>query len=492
MRVAVIMVWRPKNYPAWTGRDTELGRLVPPSLASDKTASPYTAIHIATLLPRHWTITIVHEMIRDVDLDLDVHAVFLSTMDFCADHARYLAREFGRRGVKVIVGGLFPTLNPSYFSDVADSVVVGEAEPVIGRIISDLERSRLAPIYRAEGPADLDELPVPRYDLIETDFQVPMSYEATRGCPFTCSFCVLSAIQNPYRRRPIANVIRDLQAVPPGWNWLQRKYLMLWDNNLGADREYFRDLCEALTPLKRIWATETSIDTVTPESARMMGKAGCRFVYIGLESLSLESLRTSNKLHNQVGQYKQRIRYLHDNGVLIMSIFLVGLDGDTLQYLEDLPNLVHDIGVDIPVFSFAAPILGTPFHQGLRDSGRLLPGNILGGMDGMHLVYEPLGMAADEVEFALFRCMKRAYSSRRIAERILRRVGRDPWTSLANTTANLSFIPYQRALARVGLERVEARGKWPGTEMPSAESDGGRSGRMGPEGPVAVRAATGD
>ena len=149
MRVAVIMVWRPKNYPAWTGRDSELVRQVPPSLASDTTASPYTAIHIATLLPRHWTITIIHEMVHDVDLDMDVHAVFLSTMDFCADHARYLAREFGRRGVKVIVGGLFPTLNPAYFSDVVDSVVVGEAEPVIRQIITDFERFHSATRPRA-------------------------------------------------------------------------------------------------------------------------------------------------------------------------------------------------------------------------------------------------------------------------------------------------------------------------------------------------------
>ena len=475
MRVAVIMVWRPKNYPTWTGRDSELARLVPPALADDKTVSPYTAIHIASLLPRHWTITIVHEMARDVDLDMDVHAVFLSTMDWCADHAGYLAREFGRRGVKVIVGGLFPTLNPGYFSDVADSVVVGEAEPVIGQVVADLERRRLAPVYRGEGPANLDHLPVPRYDLVETEFQVPMSYEATRGCPFTCSFCVLSAIRNPYRRRPIANVIRDVSAVPQNWNWLQRKYLMLWDNNLGADREYFRDLCEALTPLKRIWATETSIDTVTPESARMMGKAGCRFVYVGLESLSLDSLRASNKLHNQVAQYKQRIRYLHDNGVLIMSIFLVGLDGDTPQYLADLPNLVHDIGVDIPVFSFAAPIEGTPFHKDLRDSGRLLPGNILDGLDGMHLVYEPEGISPEETEFALFRCMRQAYRPSRIARRIGRRLVGNPWTVIANATANLSFIPYQRSLARVGLERVRARGDWPGRDSSDPTPGAGNS-----------------
>ncbi len=460
MRVAVIVVWRPKNYPAWERRASPFGRQVPRALASDKTAAPYTAIHIASLLPREWTITILHEMVRDVDLEMDVDAVFLSTMDFCASHARFLAREFKSRGVKVIVGGLFPTLDPGYFAGIADSIVVGEAEPVISRLIGDLKKNRLESIYRSKYVADLSELPIPRYDLVETDFQVPMSYEATRGCPFTCSFCVLSAIQNPFRHRPIPHVIRDIQAVPANWNWLQRKYLMLWDNNLGADRAYFRDLCEALRPLKRIWATQTSIDTVTPESARMMGRAGCRFVYVGLESLSTDSLRYSNKLHNQAQQYKQRIRYLHDNGVLIMSIFLVGLDGDTGKYLADLPDLVHDIGVDIPVFSFAAPIEGTPFREQLRDSGRLQPGRIEDGLDGMHLLYEPSNLSPEEVEFALFRCMSRAYRPTRIVQRVMRRSMTGFWTTLANTTANLSFIPYQRALSRVGRRRIQARGPW--------------------------------
>ncbi|HSG28773.1 MAG TPA: hypothetical protein VLA34_09855, partial [Candidatus Krumholzibacterium sp.] len=177
--------------------------------------------------------------------------------------------------------------------------------------------------------------------------------------------------------------------------------------------------------------------------------------------LADESLRNSNKLHNTVKQYKPRIQYLHDNGILVMSIFLVGLDGDTPEYLRRLPDLVHDIGVDIPVFSFAAPIEGTPFHAELRDADRLLPGEILGGLDGMHLVYKPAYLSPEETEFALFDCMRRAYSPSRIARRVLRRGGQGFWTALANTSANLSFIPYQRALSRVGTERVSGRGRWP-------------------------------
>lgn len=461
MRVAVILVWRPKNFPSWDGRRGDGHSGIPKGLIRDSGAAPYTGIHLASLFPAHWAVTLINEMVTDVNLDLDVHAVFLSTMDYCAPHARFLAMEFRKRGVKVIVGGLFPTLNPDYFRNVVDAVVVGEAEPVINHLLGDLQRNRLEPIYAAQAPADLSQLPPPRYDLVEKSFQVPMAYEATRGCPFTCSFCVLSKIRLPYRRRPISNVIRDIRCIPAGWNWLQRRYVTFWDNNLGADREYFKELCQAMIPLKRIWATETSIDTVTPESARLMGRSGCRIVFIGLESLSEESLANSNKRHNRTAEYKQKISYLHDNGVLVMSIFLVGLDGDSVEYVRELPNLIHEIGVDIPVFSLAAPICGTPFHRSLEEAGRLLPGDLLDGMDGMHLVYKPLGMSPEELEVALFECMWRSYSPARTLRRVARRMRNGFWTGLANASANASYYQYERTLAKVGRARVSSRGAWP-------------------------------
>lgn len=462
MRVAVIVVWRPKNFPDWTGRTGELAKRIPGPLAGDGGAAPYVGIHIASLLPRDWEITLVHEMVRDADPEMDVEAVFLSTMDFCAPRARDLGRRFRARGVRVIVGGLYPTLNPEYFSDSADAVVVGEAEGVMPRLIEDLRRGDLSPRYEASTLSDLSDLPVPRYDLVETDFKVTMPYEATRGCPFTCSFCVLSAIRVPYRRRPIPNVLRDISNIPSGWDWRQRKYLIFWDNNLGADRIYFRDLCEALVPMKRIWGTETSIDTITPESARLMGKSGCRFVYIGLESLSQESLKNSNKRQNKVAEFKRRLGYLHDNGVMVMSIFLLGLDGDTAEYIERLPEMIHEIGVDVPVISFAAPIEGTTFYNDLRSNGRLLPGDILGGMDGMHLVYKPLNISPDELEIALMQCMRKLYSPGFVARRIARRLRTGFWGGLSNATANVFYAAFQRSLSNAGLERIRSRGPWPG------------------------------
>lgn len=470
MRAAVIVVWRPKHFPEWQGRSRPGGEAVPRVLSYDKAAAPYVGIHLASLLPRHWDVQLVHEMVREVDVDMDVDVVFLSTMDYAAPHARWLAQQFHARGVRVIVGGLFPTLRPEYFDGSVDAIVVGEAEPVLPRIVQDLERGRLEPVYKSATTADLALLPPPRWDLVETDFTMTMAYEATRGCPFTCSFCVLSAIRDPYRRRPIANIVRDISAIPSGWNWVQRKYVTFWDNNLGADRQYFRELCEAMVPLKRFWATETSFDTLTPESARLMGRAGCRFVYVGLESLADESLSGANKRHNKVKEFRQRIRYLHDNGVVVMSLFLLGLDGDSAPYLRDLPDLIDDIGVDVPVFSLPVPIDHTPFRKDLESSDRLLSGDLCGGMDGVHLLFRPRRVSPDELEWALYDCMQRTYSRRRVARRIFRAFRDGLFCGLTSAGANLDYRRHQTWLARAGRARLAARGAWPESWPASRET----------------------
>ncbi len=462
----MILVWRPKNVPDWQGSTALQASQVPPALAHDRTAAPYTAVHIASLLPRSWDISVVHECIRETDVSMNVDVVFLSTMDFCAPRARQLGRTFRARGVKVVVGGLYPSLNPAYFEGSADAIVVGEAETVMPRLTADLMAGRMNGLYRAEAPAGLNDLPVPRYDLVERDFAVPLGYEVTRGCPFSCSFCVLSAVPTPVRQRPIAHVVRDLANVPAGWSWTQRKMITFWDNNIGANRAYFRALCEALTPMKRYWSAQTSLDTLTEESARLMARAGCRYVYVGLESLSADSLRIANKRHNRVHEYRRRIDYLHQHGIAVMSIFLLGLDGDTPEYLRTVPDLIDEIGVDIPVFSLPVPIEGTPFRAQLAAEGRLLPGDLLDGSDSAQLVFRPRHVSPEELELSLAYCMRRSYSAWRIARRVARRLRNGVLPAVNTFLVNRWYGRYQRAVALTGIRRIHERGSWPGTAHP--------------------------
>jgi hypothetical protein len=89
-------------------------------------------------------------------------------------------------------------------------------------------------------------------------------------------------------------------------------------------------------------------------------------------------------------------------------------------------------------------------------------------MDGMHLVYRPLHAGAEELEMALFDCMRRAYTPWRILQRIGRRLDTGLWGVVANASTNLFYAPFQRSLARSGRERVLRRGNWPGQETENA------------------------
>ena len=95
MRAAVILAWRPKHYPSWSGRGLLAGRPDGPG-PRPIAAAPYAGTHLASLLPRDWEIDLIHEMVSDVDLEMDVDVVFISTMDFCAPHARDMAQAFRR------------------------------------------------------------------------------------------------------------------------------------------------------------------------------------------------------------------------------------------------------------------------------------------------------------------------------------------------------------------------------------------------------------
>ncbi len=153
--------------------------------------------------------------------------------------------------------------------------------------------------------------------------------------------------------------------------------------------------------------------------------------------------------------------------MVVMSIFLVGLDGDTPEYLRALPDLIDEVDVDIPVYSLAVPIEGTPFRRELSEAGRLLPGDLLDGSDGAHLVYRPRRISPDEVEIALAACMRRSYHPLRTARRVARRIRNGAVTVAMSARANRIYQRYQLALAHAGLSRIAARGDWPGHPAPA-------------------------
>jgi radical SAM superfamily enzyme YgiQ (UPF0313 family) len=267
-------------------------------------APPLSGILLAGLTPPLVEVEVHHEMVRPIDYETDADVIGLSFMDFCAPHAFDVASRFRSRGKIVIAGGRYASAFPDEVIPHFDSVIVGEAEPVWAQAVQDLVEGRLQRVYRAPFAPPIDRIPPPRYDLVEAEYAVPVVTEATRGCPFRCSYCALNIRPAPHRCRPIDDVIADLTATS-GLSLQKRKMAMLYDNNLGGDMKYATELLREIAKLK-LWGlgVQFSVNCLhNDEFLDLLAEANCRMAFLGMESINEPSLLSVNKKHHKVEQY---------------------------------------------------------------------------------------------------------------------------------------------------------------------------------------------
>ncbi len=299
--------------------------------------SPLTPPYLAALFPSDVNITICNEQVQEVNYDIDVDLVAITFLIANAPHAYEIADRFRKRGTPVIMGGFHASLLPEEVLKHADAVVIGEAEDVFPEIIEDLKHGALKQSYKATKLHSLKGLPLPRYDLVEKDFFLNHPIQATRGCPFRCSFCSVMSLYPSLRVRPIEDVIRDITCFE-GRNFIQNKMLMFMDNNLIANKRYAKELFGKMIPLKKWWFSQVSIDMANDkELMRCAANSGCLSVFIGIESFSQESLNNVGKPQNKISEYKKAINTFHEYGIYVIAGLIIGFDEDTVESIRNIP-----------------------------------------------------------------------------------------------------------------------------------------------------------
>jgi radical SAM superfamily enzyme YgiQ (UPF0313 family) len=380
-------------------------------------APPLSGALVAGLTPPIVEVELLHEMVRPIDYNTDTDFVALSFMDFCAPHAYEVARKFRKLGKIVVAGGRYPSTFPEEVMPHMDSVVVGEAERIWPQVVEDMVKGKLKKIYEAPFAPTLENIPPPRYDLIEPEFAVPVVTEATRGCKYRCSFCQLTVKPTPFRFRPIEDVIHDLKATEK-LPFHKRKMAMLLDNNLGGDMGYAKELLREVAKLK-LWGlgTQFSFDCLQDdEFVDLLFEARCAMAFIGLESLNEPSLSAVHKKQNKVEEYKELFMKLKKQGILTFTGLMLALDGDTPEYYKSLPEKLDEIDPSSILTSISIPIPGTPFHDEVERDGRIVDRD-LSHYEGDHLVFKPKLVSPEEVFEAFRRINKHFYSWKNIQKR---------------------------------------------------------------------------
>jgi radical SAM superfamily enzyme YgiQ (UPF0313 family) len=365
-------------------------------------APPLSGALVAALTPPIVDVELLHEMVRPIDYGTDADFIALSFMDFCAPHAFEVSARFREKGKVVVAGGRYPTTFPDEAVAHFDAIVVGEAESVWSQVVEDLVNGSLKKVYEAPRGLPLTDIPPPRYDLIESQFPVAVVTEATRGCPYTCSFCQLNVRPVPYRCRPVADVIKDLTAVS-ALPFHKRHMAMVLDNNLGGNREYAKTLLREIAKLK-LWGIgfQFSFDCLQDdEFVDLLAQANCMMAFIGLESLNEPSLKSVHKKQNRVEEYKELFAKLKRLGMLTFTGMMLALDEDTAEYYQALPKRLEDIDPSAILLSISIPIPGTPFHKSVDAEGRIFDKD-LSHYEGDHLVFTPKRVTPQQV-FAAYR-----------------------------------------------------------------------------------------
>jgi radical SAM superfamily enzyme YgiQ (UPF0313 family) len=357
---------------------------------------------IAGLCPDHAEVELYNEKETFVDLNGNWDLVFFSYLHSFYEHTKVLSTTLRRRGVTTVAGGRHAR---HFFQDAAkyfDAVVIGDPESNVPELIRDLEQRRLKKFYN-NPPVPGEEIKPYRYNLI--DFKSKPTrlppVEASRGCPFACNFCVLTGHEK-YRHRPVKHVIDDIN-LKLHWNrnffrLFQDAFIFL-DNNLGGSPQYLKELCEALVPLKKFWGCSLTFNILQDnELVHLMAKAGCRYIYTGIESLNSDSIKSMNKSQNKLSELKKAIERCFGQGILLSFGIVVGADGDTNEYLVKLPEYLAELRCfAITYLGIVCPYPETPFFRQLVAEDRLLPNVGIRDMDGYTVCHKPAHLSSDEL-----------------------------------------------------------------------------------------------
>lgn len=379
---------------------------------------PITGIHLAAITPERHQVKVIHQQVESIDLHSDADLIAISFFSGFANAAYELAAAFRKKNKLVVGGGPHVTYNEEECLRYFDAIVTGEAENVWPTLLDDAEHGLLKNIYRGT-PSDMKDLPTPRYDLLPNKFFIKKVLQATRGCPFSCSFCTVPSLNPGFRLRPVADVIRDASYDDFPF-WWQRKIVWFWDDNLTIRRPYIKALLMEMIPLKKWWLTQASMDIARdPELLDLMKASGCIGVFLGIESFGTESLKDANKRQNKVAHYKTAVAAIKKRGIAVMAGFIAGFDSDDHAGIVTMADRLMEIGIDVPFLSIMTPFRGTVLYEQLDAEGRILEDRGWNYYNGYNVAFEPKHLDAAGLLLAHRELWKRSFGFKNSLKRIL-------------------------------------------------------------------------
>ena len=403
--------------------------------------APLTLTTLAALIPSEFNASVecIDEWADDFDPNtIDADLVGITVITGNAPKAYRYSRILRERGIAVVLGGVHITLCPDEAENHADAIVCGYAEDTWPELLRDFAGGALKKRYDRQ-PETLDGYPRPLRNLLKKDKYTTMNVvQATRGCIYRCTFCVVpSAWPKQYQRDP-DDVAREVSE-------FSGKTFILIDLSPSSDQEYFGRLADAFAPLNKYWGGLATLNiTDNPKLMKKLEKSGCRGLLVGIESQNPTTLKNLGKSWQKPNDNLWRIRMLHDHGIAINGCFVFGVDGDTESVFDENLEFVFKASIDLPRFAIATPFPNTPLYRALDRENRIVSKN-WEWYDGQHVVFLPKGMTPEKLYEGTKRAWKEAYKLTSIGRRILTSAASlNPLVFSTSIGVNLGYNLYAR------------------------------------------------
>ncbi len=366
----------------------------------------------------------INQELKDADLVAisSLSATFPRAQEF-ASFSRTISQA------PIVMGGPHVTFRPEDGMKDADFVVRYEGEfafPALLEMMQGKKAVQEVPnlcwhkdgetIYNSV-PAEIPDLdrdsPFPDYDIVLGKKSLPfISLETSRGCPHNCNFCCVPRMFKTPRQRDPESVVEYIRQMdPPG--------VFFCDDHFAGHRQNSKKILELMIRrLDRIppWAAQTRVSVGKDEEwLRLARRTNCKFLCMGLESVTPDSLQEMGK-GQTLEETEECLAQIKKAGLLksVHGSFVVGFDADDSTTAKKIAKWARKEGIPSIQITVLTPLFGTPLHQRLEDEGRILtddPGN----HTGTRAVFKPARMSPEELQKSVFSGLRKFSSLGTIA-----------------------------------------------------------------------------
>jgi radical SAM superfamily enzyme YgiQ (UPF0313 family) len=325
-----------------------------------------------------------------------------------------LAERFRASSVPVCIGGFHvsgrlamekrvtPDLQEAL--DLGVSLFAGEAEGRLEMVLRDAAAGEMRPVYDflAE-PPDLAGVPTPilSAEHVKRTAGAQASFDAGRGCPFSCSFCTIINVQGRTSRFRTAD---DVERIVRAHLTREIRRLFITDDNFARNRNW-EPVLDRLIELKErdglVFNLVLQVDTQChriPGFVAKAARAGVKRVYVGLENIDPANLEAANKPQNRIADYRAMLLAWREVGVCTVAGYIVGFPNDTPEsVVAAVRRIQRELPVDLLHFLILTPLPGSADHLRLLNEGVPLAED-LNSYDLVHVTTPHDRMSGKELE----------------------------------------------------------------------------------------------